>query len=66
LLVGVGMGVLFVHVLRGLFILDPGVSFPAGDVATLVVLVLAATVASALAAIAMLRRLRPTEVLREQ
>jgi putative ABC transport system permease protein len=66
LLVGIGMAYLLRHVLRGLFILDPGVAFPAGDVAVLVVLVLAATVASAVIAIALLRRLRPTEVLREQ
>ena len=53
------------HILRPLFILDPSVTFPAGDIATLAVLVLAATLASALTALAMLRRLRPTEVLRE-
>jgi putative ABC transport system permease protein len=66
LVVGVGMAYLLRHVLRGLFILDPGVTFPAGDVAVLVALVLAATLASAVLAIALLRRLRPTEVLREQ
>ena len=66
LLVGTGMAYLLRHVLRGLFILDPGVAFPAGDVAVLVALVLAATLASAVMAILLLRRLRPTEVLREQ
>jgi putative ABC transport system permease protein len=64
--VGIGMGYLLVHILRPLFILDPSVTFPAGDMATLAILVLAATLASALTAIAMLRRLRPTEVLREE
>jgi ABC-type lipoprotein release transport system permease subunit len=66
LLVGTGMAFLFMHILRGLFILDPAMAFPAGDIAILAILVLAATLASALVAIAMLRRLRPTEVLREQ
>jgi ABC-type antimicrobial peptide transport system permease subunit len=66
LVVGTGMAYLLRHVLRGLFILDPGVTFPAGDVVVLVALVVAATVASAVIAIALLRRLRPTEVLREQ
>jgi putative ABC transport system permease protein len=66
MLVGTGMAFLLVHVLRGLFILDPGMTFPAGDVAALAALVLAATLISALIAIVMLRRLRPTEVLREQ
>ena len=31
------------HILRPLFILDPSVTFPAGDIATLAALVLAAT-----------------------
>jgi ABC-type lipoprotein release transport system permease subunit len=65
-LVGTGMALLMMHVLRGLFILDPEFTFPAGDFGVLVFLVLAATLASALIAIAMLRRLRPTEILREQ
>ena len=47
LLVGTGMAYLLVHVLRALFILDPGVTFPAGDIAALATLVLAATLASA-------------------
>jgi putative ABC transport system permease protein len=65
-LVGIGMASLLVHVLRPLFILDPGVSFAVGDVATLALLVLAATLASTLTASAMLRWLKPTEVLREE
>jgi putative ABC transport system permease protein len=66
MLVGTGMAYLLMHVLRGLFILDPAMNFPAGDVAVLVSLVLAATLVSAVIAIAMLGRLRPTEILREQ
>jgi putative ABC transport system permease protein len=64
--VGTGMAYLLMHVLRGLFILDPAMTFPAGDVGVLVALVLAATLVSALIAIVLLRRLRPTEILREQ
>ena len=51
MLVGIGMGYLLMHILRPLFILDPSVTFPTGDVATLAVLALAATLASALTAI---------------
>jgi putative ABC transport system permease protein len=66
LLVGTGMGYLLMHVLRPLFILDPGATFPTGDVLTLAGIVGAATLASALIATALLRGLRPTEVLREE
>jgi putative ABC transport system permease protein len=66
MLVGTGMAFLLMHVLRGLFILDPAMTFPAGDIAVLVSLVVAATLASSMIAIAMLRRMRPTEILREQ
>jgi putative ABC transport system permease protein len=66
LLVGTGMGYLLVHILRPLFILDPSVTFPAGKIATLAVLVMAATLASALGATVILRRLSPTEILREE
>ncbi|HEX8158422.1 MAG TPA: FtsX-like permease family protein [Solirubrobacteraceae bacterium] len=65
LLVGTGMAALLVHVLRGLFILPPGLVLPALDVAALAGLAAAATLVSALVATAMLRRLRPTELLRE-
>ena len=47
MLVGAGMALLLMHVLRGLFILEPSVAFPAGDIAALAALVLAATVVSA-------------------
>jgi putative ABC transport system permease protein len=63
--VGAAMGFLIVHVLRSLFILDPGVAFPVGRVAMLGLLAMAAALASALAASAYLRRLSPAEVLRE-
>ncbi len=65
LLVGGGMAALLVHVLRGLFILPPRLVLPALDVAVLAGLAGLATLASALVATAMLRRLRPTELLRE-
>ena len=65
LVVGTGMGYLLVHVLRPLFILDPGMTFPVGKVALVAGLVIAAAVASALLAAALLRRLSPTELLRE-
>jgi len=41
------------------------VTFPAGEMAMLAVLAMAATLASALTATAVLRRLSPTELLRE-
>jgi putative ABC transport system permease protein len=65
LLVGTGMAYLLVYVLRPLFILDPGLAFPAWGVGGLAALALAATLVSALAASAALSRLRPTELLRE-
>jgi putative ABC transport system permease protein len=64
-LVGTGMGYLLVHVLQPLFILDRGATFSLLGTMTLVLLVVAATLASALAATELLRRLRPTELLRE-
>jgi putative ABC transport system permease protein len=64
-LVGTGLGYLLVHVLRPLFILRPSVSFPVGDVLTLAAMAVAAALVSAFVATAILRRLRPTELLRE-
>jgi putative ABC transport system permease protein len=64
-LVGTAMGYLSVHILRALFILDPSVTFAAGGFATLAVVVTGATLASALGAAVILRRLRPTELLRD-
>jgi len=63
--VGTGMAYLLVHVLRPLFLLDPGTTFPVGEIVALVALVLAAALVSALAATAILRRLEPAELLRE-
>ena len=65
MLVGTGMAALFVHVLRPLFVLDPGLTVSIADIASLLGLTAAATIASGLTATAMLRRLRPTELLRE-
>ena len=54
-----------VHVLRPLFILDPRLTLPARELAMLAGLAMAAALLSALAATAILRRLSPTEILRE-
>ena len=66
LLVGSGIAFLLVHILRALFVLDPAVTFPAGHIAMLSILVLMATLVSGLAATEILRRLKPTEILREE
>lgn len=66
LLVGSGVALLLVHVLRALFILEPAVTFPVGRIVMLAAQVLAATLVSGLAATEILRRLRPTEILREE
>ncbi|MEO7197066.1 MAG: FtsX-like permease family protein [Solirubrobacterales bacterium] len=66
LLVGSAMGLLLVHILQPLFILPPITTPPLGAAALLAALVLAATAASTLAALTILRRLSPSEVLREQ
>ncbi len=66
LLVGAGVAFLLVHILRALFILDPGVTVPSGRLAMLAALVLAAALVSGLAATEILRRLKPTEILREE
>lgn len=65
ILVGTGMAALLVHVLRPLFGLDPSLTFSLAGIGTLAGLALTATLASALAATAVLRRLKPTELLRE-
>jgi ABC-type lipoprotein release transport system permease subunit len=64
-LVGTGMGTLLVHVLRPLFILDPQPAVPVAEIAALAAVAGAATLACALAATAMVRRVKPTELLRE-
>ena len=65
LLVGVATGWLLVRVLRPLFILDPGPTVAVADLGGLAALILGAALASTLAATVLLRRLRPTEILRE-
>lgn len=63
--VAAGMIHLFVHILRPLFVLDPGVVLWSGRGLLLVALPLVAAVLSAIGATALLRRLRPAELLRE-
>jgi putative ABC transport system permease protein len=63
--VGAGVGYLFIQVLRPLFIVSPVVSLPTGSVLVMAGVPALAAIASAIAATVALRRLRPTEVLRE-
>jgi putative ABC transport system permease protein len=65
ILVGIGVAALLVRVLRPLFVLDPTLTVPGGEIALRTGLAGAATLASALAAAALLRRLKPAELLRE-
>lgn len=64
--VGLAMGAYFVTVLRPLFVLTPSYTVPLGGVATPVLLVLAATLASSIAASRLVNRLDPTELLRDE
>lgn len=66
LVVGAALGALLVRVLQPLFILAPVTAVPALRVAVLVVLLVLATAGSALAALHVLRRLSPSEILRER
>jgi putative ABC transport system permease protein len=66
LLVGTGTGYLLARVLQPLFILKPALTVPAGQLATLGALAGGATLVAAAGAVAMLRRLRPIELLREE
>jgi putative ABC transport system permease protein len=65
LLVGLGSAFLLVQVLRPLFILPPGLSLPVSTLAVLALATVAAALVSGLAALATLRLVRPTEILRE-
>jgi putative ABC transport system permease protein len=65
MVVGTGMALLLVHILRPLFILDPRVTFPTPEIQVLLALVMLTTLASALIATAIIHRLKPTELLRE-
>jgi len=65
LLVGAGTAALLVRALRPIFILHPSLTFPAREIAQLAALAGAATLGSALVATALLRHLKPAELLRE-
>lgn len=65
LVVGVTVARLLVHILRPLFLLDPVQTLPPGRMAFVAALPLGAAVLSALIATVALRRLHPTEVLRD-
>jgi putative ABC transport system permease protein len=65
--VGTAMSLMFVQILRPLFTLPPdGIAVPAGTLALLAILVLAAMALSSVVAGASLRRLRLVEILREE
>ena len=66
ILVGSGVAFLTIQVLRAMFILSPTMTFPAGRVVLLAALVTAATLVAGLAGAEVLRRLEPTEILREE
>lgn len=64
--VGVAMGAYFIAVLRPLFVLTPTLHMSLSGVAQPVAIVLVATVVSTLAASALVSRLEPTELLRDE
>ncbi|HSJ46274.1 MAG TPA: FtsX-like permease family protein [Euzebyales bacterium] len=64
--VGAALGVLLVSILKPLFILEPAPTLPFADAVLLATLLATATLVSAVAALVVLRRLSPSEVLREQ
>lgn len=66
LLVGAGMGVYFVAILRPLFVLNPAYTLPLASAATPVLLVVAATLIASIAAARIVNRLEPTELLRDE
>ena len=65
-LIGGALGLLLVQILTPLFILTPVTTLPLADAARLALLLLVATLLSVLAALTILRRLSPSEVLRER
>ena len=65
-LVGTLTAFLSIRILRGLFILDPRMTLPLGQLASLSALVVVAAIVSGLAATELLRRLQPAEILREE
>jgi putative ABC transport system permease protein len=64
--VGIGMASYLVRVLRPVFVLTPRLMVPAGGLLVLVLLVGAATLVAAVAASALVGRLRATELLRDE
>lgn len=66
LIVGGMTGFLLVHILQPLFILAPGTTIPRRDAALLTGTVIVASAVSTLVALTILRRLSPSEVLREE
>jgi putative ABC transport system permease protein len=64
--VGACLGILLVSILTPLFILAPVPILPVSDAVLLTSLLVVATVVSAVAALLVVRRMRPSEVLREQ
>jgi putative ABC transport system permease protein len=64
-IVGAATAYFLVHILRPLFILDPSLHMAGAGVARVATVTLAATLASALAATALVRRLKPSELLRD-
>jgi hypothetical protein len=64
LVVGTVTAFLSIRILRGLFILDPRLSLPLRQLASLTTIVVSAAIVSGLAATELLRRLRPAEILR--
>jgi putative ABC transport system permease protein len=65
-LIGTGMAYFLVTVLRPLFVLRPEVVLPRTDIFVLAALVLAVAVIASLAATALIRRLPPGELLRDE
>ena len=63
--VGCAMAAMLTKILQPLFVLQPHLSFPPAQIALLAGLAMAATLLSATAALSILRRLRPIELLRE-
>ncbi len=66
LIVGVGMGLYFVSVLRPLFVLNPSFTLPVAAAATPVALVGVATLIASISALRLVNRLEPTELLRDE
>jgi ABC-type antimicrobial peptide transport system permease subunit len=60
------MAYFLVHVLQPLFVLTPHLVIPAGGLVVLVLLSIAATLVASVAASALIGRLKPTELLRNE